>query len=211
MDQLETERSESALISWLAAIREGISLRRSLDQAGYDRAGTTAPALLGRQLTLELDAYERMTEQLPLSEPLREALAAHVEDALRSDQAFLGRLLTRPDLGTLARAYLLERFRHDLRWSAVLVACLEGVRPPLPTAMAEADLERVSRTLTALEPEGPRYVEALRELSDRWDAPEPRLPGASRAERGRRADPRHRRRRRALGPPAPALPAPGAG
>ena len=211
MDQLETERSESALISWLAAIREGITLRRALDQAGYDRARTTAPDLLGRQLTLELDAY-RAHDRAVASEriaPRGVGRARRGSPAVRpgipwpfadpSRPGHVGAGL--PPRTVSARPEMVGGPGGVPRRRAASPAHGDGRGRP------RTGQPRAVRPGTRGAPLCRGPARAVRPL----DAPEPRLPGASRAERGRRANPRHRRRRRALGPPAPSLPAPGAG
>jgi hypothetical protein len=130
----------------LRAIHEGTKIRRRLDELAEDPLSPSHPELdellerLQDEATARLSALGGGEEEGGEPDPKLASLTAR---RLRSDQAYLGSLLTRPDDDPVRRAALLDRFRRDLTWLSELVALVDGAVPAHPAVSARIELDRL--------------------------------------------------------------------
>ncbi|RUL86748.1 ion transporter [Tautonia sociabilis] len=155
----------------LRAIHEGVRLRRRLDELAPDPVRPGHPELDDLLERLQDEASARLS-RLDRAAGLDPMLAASTARRLRSDQAYLDALLTRPSPDPLRQAALLDRVRRDLPWLSELVALVDGGVPTHPAVSARIELDRLE--------------DALRQDGDPALAPK-RLELYSRAEELRRS------------------------
>ncbi|CAN5666732.1 hypothetical protein BH23PLA1_BH23PLA1_30090 [soil metagenome] len=149
------DRNRDSIVQPLAMIRaihKGISLRRRIDETevlaesdstAIDRQRSEVVPLLDQ---LQAAASEGLADLEPFTARHQE-IAGLVEQTLQAEEAYLTRLLTRPDLDPLRRASLLDDFRDDLMWLGALVARIEGHSPSHPALAARLEADRLGDLL----------------------------------------------------------------
>ncbi|QDV36086.1 ion transporter [Tautonia plasticadhaerens] len=161
------DAGRGALPRLLRLIHEGTRLRRRLDESDPDPLRPSHPEVDDLLERLQDEATARLSA-LDHAEPVDPKLVAITSRRLRSDQSYLGALLTRPGDDPVRKAALLDRFRRDLTWLSELVALVEGGVPTHPAVSARIELDRLKDAIQLDRSPGlgPRRVE----LSDRAEA-----------------------------------------
>ncbi|WP_169972698.1 ion transporter [Tautonia rosea] len=144
----------------LNAIQEGTRLRRVLHELAIDPIHPRDPevdVLLERLRDTTTDHLADLQRENPGPNP---KLSTLTSKWLRAEQAYLGELLTRPDLEPIRRTALLDRFRRDLTWASELVALVDGNVPVHPAVSAVIELDRLQETILA---DGTPSLDPIRE------------------------------------------------
>lgn len=135
-------KGDGGLPRLLRLIHEGTRLRRRLNELDPDPLRPSHPEVDDLLERLQDEATARLSA-LDHDGPAASKLASMTGRRLRSDQAYLGALLTRPEADPIRKATLLDRFRRDLTWLSELVALVEGAVPTHPAVSARIELDRL--------------------------------------------------------------------